>query len=127
MFEVTIKPDFEESPCNGCTSACCRAGVALQLHRREAKQMIEAGGSLRKLSRAERPPNAIPLGGAVYIFEEDCANLDPTSGECQIYESRPYACRAFPAGEAACDVMRKHFQQTVELGMPAMPPLSESA
>lgn len=119
MFEVPVtKPDFADSPCNGCTSACCRAGVTLQLTRREARQMVRAGGELKKLPRSEWPAERIPLAGAMYTFMEDCVNLDAETGECANYEERPYACRAFTAENAVCETMRERFQQTVELGMP---------
>ncbi len=108
------------SDCGRCTGHCCERFTLPY----SMEQLRALAGAKREALSSEAcvdPENArdvikiaemvVPLGEALthadgspvlptdrYKWDYTCKNLDPTTRDCGIYETRPSMCRTFPDG-----------------------------
>lgn len=99
----------ERLSCETCVSACCCAGITIDLSDPEAS-MLRSVGTILTVQISNRHDTKPGRNNRRYVLESDCGNLvvDALTGKtsCQSYETRPKACQAFPIGCYACRALR---------------------
>lgn len=78
-------------------------------------------GQLRLIEAAKAARNMLPEQG-LYIMSGTCGNLTP-DGQCADYDNRPYACRQFTMGGAACESVREKVGSSVPISLIHKPAL----
>ena len=84
-----------KTDCGSCVNKCCSQPYDwVYLTTQEARRLQEASGVAPAEFMSERQNPS--TGYIIRTLDLPCRFFDSSSGRCNVYESRPLACRIFP-------------------------------